>query len=413
MSAVKVCMILPSGVLHNKHGIIFVPPEVEIIGHLSSLGYEVTWVLSSEVIIGPERSTINGIHTLIVPLRKSVGRFAFSKKFIDYLRKIGLVRSLLRKERFDVIFLRNDVLPALFFDGLLALSMHKKHRTILLFQIENPMEQNLESRLIGESRSKIVSSTLSWIERIIVMRLMNQADIVIPVGASMKDYLLEKGISSKKMIVLPQGVDMERFLSADGQSIRTKYELDGSKIIVYSGSMNKERNLGILIRAFADVRKNNVAKLLMVGGGNDKENLIRLAEELGIASDILFVGWFVQRKVPNFIAAADIGVCLVPPLSYFMKSSPLKMLEYMALGKPVVANLEIPEQRSVIQESEGGVLVEYEIKSIAKGLEVLLRDFESSKVMGKKGQSWIMKTRSYDILVRQIEEELTRSVRNG
>jgi len=406
-------MILPSAVLHNKYGISFVPPEVEIIGHLSSLGYEVTWVLSSGVVIGPERSTINGIHTLIVPLRKGVGKFAFSRKSIDYLRKIGLVRSIFRKERFGVIFLRNDVLPALFFDGLLALSMHKKHRNILLFQIENPMEQNLESRLIGGSRSKIVSSTLSWIERIIVMRLMNQADIVIPVGASMKDHLLEKGINSKKMIVLPQGVDMERFLSADGQSIRTKYELDGSKVIVYSGKMDKERNLDILIRAFADVRKNNDAKLLMVGDGNDKKNLIRLAEELGVASDILFVGWFVQSKVPSFIAAADIGVCLVPPLKFFMKSSPLKMLEYMALGKPVVANLEIPEQRRVIQESEGGVLVEYEIKSIAKGLEVLLRDIESSKVMGKKGQSWIMKTRSYDTLVRQIEEELPQSVRNG
>ena len=408
-------MILPSAVLHNKHGISFVPPEVEIIGHLSSLGYEVTWVVSSGAVIGPEGSTINGIHILIVPLRKGVGGFAFFKKSIDYLGKIGLVRSLFRKERFDVIFLRNDmVLPALFFDGLLALSMHKKHRNILLFEIENRIEQNLESRLIGGSRGKIVSSTLSWIERIIVMRLMNQADIVIPVGASMKDHLLEKGISSKKMIVLPQGVDMERFLSADGQSIRTKYELDGSKVIVYSGKMDKERNLDILIRAFADVRKKNDAKLLMVGDGNDKKNLIRLAEELGVASDILFVGWFVQSKVPNFIAAADIGVCLVlPPLEFYMKSSPLKMLEYMALGKPVVANLEIPEQRSVIQESEGGILVEYEIKSIAKGLEVLLRDIESSKVMGKKGQSWIMKTRSYDTLVRQIKEELPRSVRKG
>ena len=413
MSAVKVCMILPSAVLHNKYGISFVPPEVGIIGHLSSLGYEVTWVLSSGVVIDPEGSTINGIHILIVPLRKGVGKSAFVKKSIDYLRKIGLVRSLFRKERFNIIFLRNDVLPALFFDGLLALSMHKKHRNILLFQIENPIEQNLETRLITGSRSKIVSSTLSWIERIIVMHLMHQADIVIPISASLKDDLIEKGISSKKTIVLPEGVDMERFLSADGQSIRTKYALDGSKVIVYSGKMDKERDLGILIRAFADVRKNNDAKLLMVGDGNDKKNLIRLAEELGVASDILFVGWFVQSKVPNFIAAADIGVCLVPPLEFYMKSSPIKMLEYMALGKPVVANLEIPEQRSVIQESEGGVLVEYEIKSIAKGLEVLLTDFESSKAMGKKGQSWIMKTRSYDVLVRQIEEEFPRSVRNG
>jgi glycosyltransferase involved in cell wall biosynthesis len=177
------------------------------------------------------------------------------------------------------------------------------------------------------------------------------------------------------------------------------------------------RHLDILIHAFSKVKNSRKdVKLLMVGDGNDKSNLERLAGELGSKDNVVFTGQIYSHEIPNFIAAANIGVSPVPPLFFYKLSSPIKMFEYMALGKPVVANDEIPEQEEVIQESGGGVIVKFEAKSFADGIIELLNDPERAREMGKQGQEWVVKNRSYNILARKLERkyfEVLKTVKMG
>ena len=142
----------------------------------------------------------------------------------------------------------------------------------------------------------------------------------------------------------------------------------------------------------------------MVGDGNDKSNLERLVKDLGIKDDVVFTGQVYFHEVPNFIAAADIWVSPIPPLDFFKLSSPIKMFEYMAMGKPVVANEEIPEQKEVIQESGGGDLVKFENNAFTEGIIKLLDNPGMAEEMGKKGKEWVERNRSYDVLAHQLEK---------
>ena len=176
-------------------------------------------------------------------------------------------------------------------------------------------------------------------------------------------------------------------------------------MLIYLGVMGKVRKLEILIKAFAKVKeeRQNV-KLLMVGDGTGKEDLEKLVAELGVKDDVIFTGRVHQSKVPNFIAAADIGVSPIPPFYFYKVSSPIKMLEYMAMGKPVAANEEIFEQKEVLEQSGGGILVSFTSEALASAIIELLDYPETAREMGRKGCEWVVKNRSYEILAHKLEE---------
>jgi glycosyltransferase involved in cell wall biosynthesis len=222
----------------------------------------------------------------------------------------------------------------------------------------------------------------------------------------MEAELIKGGIPKSKMIPLPMGVNPELFSPyKDGSKIREIYCLHSVKIILYIGAMDKLRGLDLIIRAFSKVRtqKDN-AKLLMVGEGDDRPNLEELVSKLEIQNDVIFTGQVPYFDVPDYIAAADVCLSPVPPLSIYKVSSPTKMFEYMAMGKPVVANEEIPEQREVIQKSGGGVLVRFDPESFANGILELLNNPARANGIGRKGNEWVVKNRSYENMAREVEK---------
>jgi glycosyltransferase involved in cell wall biosynthesis len=77
----------------------------------------------------------------------------------------------------------------------------------------------------------------------------------------------------------------------------------------------------------------------------------------------------------------------------------------MAMGKAIVANEEIFDQKETIEQSGGGILVPFKEEEFAMAIIDLLKDPEKMKEMGRKGREWVVKNRSYEILARRLEEE--------
>ena len=167
--------------------------------------------------------------------------------------------------------------------------------------------------------------------------------------------------------------------------------------------MAKVRHLDILIKAFKLVVTKKNAKLLMIGEGSDVFNLKRLTAALGLEDRIIFTGQIAQKEIPSFIAAADIGISPVPPMPFFKLSSPIKLFEYMALAKPVVANEEIPEHSEVLRQSNAGFLVPYTPEAFAQAIIQLFDNPEKAAEMGRMGREWVIKNRSFEVLAHQVE----------
>jgi len=379
---------------------MLVTPQIGVVRYITNFGHDVTWVLPSEGAKEVRKETLEGVSVFTVPYRSGKGLMEYVNKTVYAFKRARFVSGLFKQEQYNMVFAGDCI-----FDTLLALHIKRRYSLPFVLELGNPVEQDGEFHKVYHSNHKHLWQLISKINVYLLMHALRNADLVLPISKWLKEDFIKKGIEASKILPLPEGMDADRFSDADGDTIRRQYNLDGSGVVVYVGTMDKMRHLDTLIHAISEVKKSEKrVKLLMVGDGNDKTDLERLARELGIGDDVVFTGQVYSDEVPNFIAAADIGVSPVPPFDFYKFSSPIKLFEYMAVRKPVVANKEIPEHDEVIRKSGCGVLVQFTGESFAEGIIKLLDDPEMAEEMGEKGYKWGVTNRSYETTARGVEK---------
>jgi glycosyltransferase involved in cell wall biosynthesis len=143
------------------------------------------------------------------------------------------------------------------------------------------------------------------------------------------------------------------------------------------------------------------ARALIVGEGSTKNELVSLANRLGIAEKVIFTGRISYENVHLFINASEI--CVIP---YYSEKkiwgiSPLKLCEYLACGKPVVATringLEF------IEENDCGYLVNQgSQEELARAIIALLSDPVRKQQMGNNGRRYVLENRSWETIAKRV-----------
>jgi glycosyltransferase involved in cell wall biosynthesis len=234
--------------------------------------------------------------------------------------------------------------------------------------------------------------------------IMQRAAHIFVQSEQMKKDVENEGVAKNKMTVIPMGFDAESIDSP----LHTTYPAEAipEKKVVYLGTLNRIRKIDFVVRMFDRVlQKIPEARLYLIGKADTKEDIDALkneAKDLGILKFIVFTGFIERGRAFELVKSAD--VCLSPffPTPVLNSTSPTKLIEYMALGKPVVAN-DHPEQQLVIRESGAGICVPYREKDFADAVAYLLTHPESNIEMGTRGRDWIYKNRSYRIISELVE----------
>jgi glycosyltransferase involved in cell wall biosynthesis len=139
-------------------------------------------------------------------------------------------------------------------------------------------------------------------------------------------------------------------------------------VFAYHGAMTPQRGLDNLLRGFAMVtRENPNLRLVLAGHGESYEDLVRLAQNLGIDQQVTFTGKYRFEDLPGFYSETDVGVIPFPLDDSWQHSLPNKLYEYMACGKPVIVTPTRPLQRVVEETKTGIVLKDQSPESIADG----------------------------------------------
>jgi len=394
-------MVLP---LRYKPGVL-VYPRMQILGHLAHFGHHITWVISSEKDCYVEVPQITGIRVCAVSYPPNFPRKSplvnVAIQICHSIKRMKLILKLFREEQYDLLLVRDHPLTLL--DGILAAYfIRRRYRIPFVFELPNPFEQRWQYTRI---RKEFLYYLLARISAFVTRRLVYTADLIMPISDTLKKHLAEQGVSESRIMTLPGGTDTKIFSAQDGREIKEKFKLDNCWVIVYVGAMEKVRNLEVLIHALHKLKPQTAnMRLLMVGDGDGRSNLEKLAEILGIKECVIFSGRVLQAQVPEFIAASDIGISPVPPFPFYRFSSPIKLFEYMAMAKPVIANDEILEHQNVLEKSGGGILVPFTPEAFANAMIELLNDPEQATEMGRRGRDWVTKNRSYEVLARQVEE---------
>ena len=194
-------------------------------------------------------------------------------------------------------------------------------------------------------------------------------------GVAVTTPLLSRTIGKKAGVyVVPNAVDVERFRPARSK-FRESHFGDGP-VVLFVGSASAHQGLWELLGAVKKVSRTAPDVRLLVVGGGEVEKAKGLASDLGIADRVVFTGpgRVPSDEVPDLINSADVGVSPKQPLPRWHEfSQPLKVLEYMACGKPVVVT-PLREQVRLVSESGAGVVAEgFGSEQVAKGIVTLLK----------------------------------------
>lgn len=192
------------------------------------------------------------------------------------------------------------------------------------------------------------------------------------------------------------GFDMERFLhwyngvdkdlyrsAAGGAAIRRRFGIaDGESVVLSVSRLNPEKHVDRLIRAVpAVLAEEPRTRFLIVGAGDQSEDLRRLARELGISESVIFAGAAPREALPDFYAASDIFVTLSDRTNVL---NPVH--ESMMAGLPVVA-LDTGGTSDVVRDGESGVLIPSgELDSLPRALTRLLSNDEERSMLGRAGR---------------------------
>jgi glycosyltransferase involved in cell wall biosynthesis len=129
----------------------------------------------------------------------------------------------------------------------------------------------------------------------------------------------------------------------------------------------------------------------------DEAWLKAIAARLGLTDAIIWTGWVPTIAAWNFLRHAEVAVSIVARGELFDCASPTKVVEYLALGIPVVAN-DQPDQQSVLIESGGGISVAMNAREISEAILKILRDPSLAEAMGNAGPRYIAAHRSYALI---------------
>ncbi len=241
----------------------------------------------------------------------------------------------------------------------------------LLLEVNSPLayEKEKYDKLVFQ---KLARNTEKWI--------FSNADKVMAVSNVLRKYLIEIGIPSEKIYVIPNGVDIKRFCSNNKTiEIRNRYGLDGKTIIGFCGFFKKWHNLEMLLEIINEIKNRNL-NLVLIGDGPELESLKKYVQEHVLQDYVIFVGRVSRQEIPEYIDIFDIA--LLPSITSY--ASPLKIFEYMAMGKAIIApRMENIEE--VLVDSSNALLFAPNNKSELK--DAIHKLVSSPELRGKLGNN--------------------------
>lgn len=320
----------------------------ELVNALSALGHQVTILaawrgaksgpLRAEVIeVGAEASPRTpealpdlGYENTLARERRSLH---ISTAMLDRLLK------LYAEEGFDLIYERASLWSTA---GVRAAG-----------QLKIPCLVEVNAPLLEEQR-RYRELVLAKEAETIEAEVFGGADILLTVSEQVKTYAVARGADPERTFVVPNGVDVKRFHPA---VVPEPLEgADGKFVVGFVGSFKVWHGIEVLMEAFRTLLDHSSAyHLLLVGDGPLRSWIEGYIQGARLQGMVTITGWVPYDRLPNLIQRMDVAVAPYPFLEDFY-FSPLKLFEYMAVGKPVVAS-RIGQIQEVIQNQVTGLLV--------------------------------------------------------
>ncbi|WP_287589096.1 glycosyltransferase family 4 protein [Candidatus Borrarchaeum sp.] len=218
---------------------------------------------------------------------------------------------------------------------------------------------------------------------------------------ALKKSLARIDIPLSKVLVIPNGIDLNKFIpDLNAMDFIKHFKLEKQKIILSIGRLIKEKGIRLLIKSMPIILKEIDCKLVIVGGGEEKPFLTQLVKKLKIERHVIFAGRIPSVLVPQAYSAADVVV--VP--SIWPDPFPYVPLEALAMKTPVIAS-NVGGLPEVVRHKKNGLLVRpYNVEELANAAQDILSDEHQAQQMGSEGRIIVEKEYTLSLMLERYKQ---------
>lgn len=341
----------------------------------------------------PRDETVGGVRVFRVPLSsRRGGRLRYAYQYVlFFVMSATLVCLHHLRRRYDVVHVHS--LPD--FQVFAALVPRMAGARVIL-DLHEAFPEILAARFHLSEKSPLVGlGHLS--ERLSIWF----ADRVITVNETIRNLLGSRCKAAEKVVVVMNSPDVRTLKIGDVQALRQDLGLIGRPTLVYVGGINRERDLGTLLRAAAAMDGEIQFHLVIAGSGDPvyAESIYRLAAQLGLADRVAFLPRIPQDQVLTYLSLSEFGVVPYEDNPLTRVAVPTKAFEYAAVGKPMAIS-DLPALRTTF----GGAAEFFkpgDPEALVAALRKLRRDRPHAESLANRARD-ILAQCSWDLMTRRM-----------
>jgi glycosyltransferase involved in cell wall biosynthesis len=373
--------------------------RVLFVEELAARGHLIDWVMSSER--PRERAGVESLgngRAWVGAAADGQSRLAKALRQVQIFVHDWRAVWLMFTESYDFVQVKDK-----FIFAAILLLVAKLRRRPFVYWLAFPFPE----AWLDEARSPVARHPwVSWLRghvaRVLLYKvILPRADLVFVQSEKMRDAIAAQGVPAERMVPVPMGVSERVLAEREG---RRAPEV-ASPSVLYLGSMVRVRHLETIVEAFRGVVDAVPNATLYFVGGENEEDIEFLRGEVrarDLGDRVVFTGPLPRDEAFAYVRAADVCLSPIYPSAILDVASPTKLVEYMAFGKPVVAN-EHPEQARVVAASGGGIIVPWNADRFAAAVAHLLQSHEQAAAMGRRGRDYVERHRSYSAIADEVE----------
>ncbi|MBY6033634.1 glycosyltransferase family 4 protein [Marinobacter daepoensis] len=243
----------------------------------------------------------------------------------------------------------------------------------------------------------------------------HSADAVVALSPGMREGVVSTGYPAKNVAVIPNSSDNSEFVRNDqeGADFRAQRDWLGNRpLLVYAGTFGPVNGVGYMVSVAEELRRiNSDVRILLVGDGAEKAELIRSAEQVGVLGENLFVeDALPKRKIPALLSAADMASALFIDLPEMQSNSANKFFDALASGTPIMINYGGWMHEMVRSSNCGIAMWECSPAEVAAELDRKLNDKKWLDHAGRSARQLAETFFDRDVLADQLIQVLEAAV---
>ena len=350
-----------------------------------------------------ERANLDGIDIIRVwvkasPVKNYSNRILF---YLTFMVNAIIAGLFLVRGKFDLLYATS---PPLFVGGA-ALILSYLKRIPMFFEVRDLWPETAVA--LGELSNPLSISAATKLEEMCYQRSIQ----IITVTHGIYNRLIQRGVSPHKMIVIPNGanIDMFSLKPMARNRIRKELGLEEKFIAIYAGILGLAQGLETIVQTAHLLSETPNIFFILIGDGPKKAHINALIKSYNL-SNLALLPEQPQELIPEYLSAADVALVPLRKTEIFRSVLPSKLFDAWACERPVILSID-GEARAVVEAVKGGISIPPEDPAkMAEALIYLMNSPAERQSMGENGQAYTRHNHSRAALAEKLMVHLEKYI---